>query len=173
MPTRRIRAGDGASILLGRRLADEIERKLATGGVYEPIRGFANKLAEHVARIAGVLTIVDDADASSIGADTLGRAAAVADFYASEALRLFEAGHVAPVVREAEKLLGWLWTWPEPNIGLVAIYQKGPNSIRDSAAAKRAVAILESHNWLVRLEGSGHCVAGKPVREAWRIVKEG
>ncbi len=155
------------------RLADEIERKLATCGAYEPIRGFANKLAEHVARIAGVLTIIDDIDARTIGADALGRAAAIGDYYASEALRLFEAGHVAREVREAEKLLDWLMTsWAEPKIGLVAIYQKGPNSIRDAAAAKRAVGVLESHDWLTRLEGGGHRVAGRPVKEAWRVNRE-
>jgi hypothetical protein len=162
---------DAAASAAWGRLADEIERKIGGGGAYEPIRGFANKLAEHVARISGVLTIIGDADAATIGVDALGRAAAIADFYAGEALRLFEAGHVAPELREAEKLLNWLRTWPEPNIGLVAIYQKGPNSIRDAAAAKRAVAVLEGHNWLTRLEGTGHRVAGKPVKEVWRIVR--
>jgi hypothetical protein len=165
---------DAVASVAWRRLADEIERKLAGGGTYEPIRGLGNKLAEHVARLAGVLTIIDNADVRSIGADALGRAAMIGDYYASEALRLFEAGQVAPEVRAAEKLLDWLMSsWGEPNIGLVAIYQKGPNSIRDAGAAKRAVGILESHNWLTRLEGNGHQVGGKPVKEAWRINREG
>lgn len=152
------------------RLADEIERKLAPGGEYEPIRGFANKLAEHVARIAGVLTLVDNAEASAIDTPTLGRAAQIGDFYASEALRLFEAGAVSPEIQQAEKLLEWLQSaWTEPTVALVPIYQRGPNFIREKATAKRAVTILEQHGWLVPVEGSGLIVGGKPVREAWRI----
>lgn len=153
------------------RLADTIERKLGPGGEYEPVRGFGNKLAEHVARIAGVLALADDPDAAEIGADALARAATLGDYFAGEALRLFEAGAVTPEIAQAEKLLAWLETWPEPAIGLVAIYQRGPNSIREKEAAQRAVKQLEAHGWLRRLEGSGHKVDGKPVREAWTIVR--
>ena len=151
------------------RLADEIEKKLGAGGEYEPIRGFANKLAEHAARIAGVLALVDNPDAREIDAEPLGRAAAIVDFYASEALRLFEAGGVSAEILQAEKLLQWLETWPEASIALVPIYQKGPRSIRDKQTAKKVVKVLEDHGWLTKLEGGGHHVAGRTVREAWRI----
>jgi Protein of unknown function (DUF3987) len=154
-------------------LADEIEAKLGPGGAYDPIRGFANKLGEHIARIAGVLALADNPDAQSIDAETLGRAAVLGDFFASEALRLFEAGAVSPEIAQAEKLLAWLQAWPEDKIGLVAIYQFGPNSIRDREAARRAVSVLESHGWLRRLEGTGHRVSGHAVREAWAIVRKG
>lgn len=170
---RRLPFDAGAAAAWGR-LADEIERKLAPGGDFEPIRGLANKLAEHAARIGGVLSLADNPDASVIDAKTLGRAAQIADFYASEALRLFEAGAVSPEIQQAEKLLEWLQTgWAEPTIALAPIYQLGPNSIREAAPAKRAIAILEQHGWLTRLEGSGHRVAGNRVRDAWRIYGRG
>jgi hypothetical protein len=154
--------------------ADYVEKMLGPGAPLEPVRGFANKLPEHVARIAGVLTLIDDPRANSIGLDALERAITIADFYTTEALRLFEAGSCSPELRQAEKLLEWLRTsWREPLIGLKIIYQFGPNSIRDKASAVKAVAILEDHGWLRRVSEPHPVVAEKPVREAWRIVREG
>jgi hypothetical protein len=116
--------------------------------------------------------MVDDVNARAITRETLAKAIGVADFYTSEALRLFEAGLCSPELRQAEKLRLWLEdSWREPLIGLSAIYRLGPNSIRDTKAAKATVGILEDHGWLVR-ETNPAMVDGKPVREAWRIVRE-
>ncbi len=154
------------------KLTDEIETKLGDGGAYEAIKGLGNKLAELVARIAGILTLVENPDAAQVNSDALGRAATLGDFYATEALRLFENGSTSPEIAQAEKLLSWLQLWPEDKIGLVAIYQSGPNSIRDKSSASKIVKILEEHGWLRKLDGSDHTVAGKGVREAWHIVRE-
>ncbi|HEY8161978.1 MAG TPA: DUF3987 domain-containing protein [Methylocystis sp.] len=152
--------------------ADRVEKLLAPGGRLEPIRGFANKLPEHAARIAGVLHYVNDQRCGSISRITLRRAIKIAVFFANEALRLGQAGSCSPELREAEKLLAWLKTWKEPLIGLRSIYRLGPNSIRDAKTAKAAVAILEDHGWLQRHDGLDPVVDGQPVREAWRIVSE-
>jgi hypothetical protein len=153
--------------------ADYVEGQLAPGGPLEPIRGFANKLPEHVARIAGLLAYVDDPACASIDRNTLDQAIAIADFFTTEALRLFAAGPCSPELREAEKLLEWLQTtWKEPLIGLRTIYQFGPNSIRDKAAAKAAVGVLEDHGWLRKNTEPGPLVDGKPVRQAWRVARE-
>lgn len=154
------------------KLADEIEIKLGHGAAYEAIKGLGNKLAEHVARIAGILTLVENPYASLISCDALGRAAMLGDFYASEALRLFENGSTSPEILQAEKLHNWLQSWPEDKIGLVAIYQHGPNSIRDKSTATKAVSILEDHGWLIKLDKGNHAVAGKCVRDAWFIYRE-
>lgn len=154
-----------------REYADEVEGRLGPGKEFEPIRGFANKLPEHAARIAAVLTLVEDLHALAIDTETLERAIAIAEFFASEALRLFEASACPPEIRQAEKLLKWLHeVWHEDLIGLSVIYQLGPASIRDADTAKKAVALLESHGWLVKESGSAR-VSGKSVRHAWRIVK--
>jgi hypothetical protein len=154
--------------------ADYVEKLLGAGGKLEPVRGFANKLPEHAARIAAVLTMIDDPRATAIGADALERAITIADYYTTEALRLFEAGSCSPELRQAEKLLDWIKTsWTEPLVSLAAIYQLGPNSIRDKAAAAKAVSILEDHGWLRRHDKPQPVVRGKVVREAWSIVKEG
>ena len=151
-------------------LCDAIEAKLGVGRAYEPIRGFANKLAEHIARLAGVITIVENANAGVINTDFLERATILGDFYASEALRLFDATNVTAEIQQAEKLLTWLQeSWDEPMISLVDIYQTGPNSIRVASTAKKAVAILEQHGWLKKAEGKSHFVNGRNVRDAWEI----
>lgn len=153
-------------------LADEIERNLAPDGEFAAIRGFANKLAEHIARLAAVLSHIENPEAQQINSETLGRAALLGNFYAGEALRLFEAGYISPELQQAEKLLSWLsLSWPEDKIGLVPIYQRGPNSIRDKTAALKAVTILQDHGWLKKLDGS-HIVAGQTVRDAWIIIRK-
>ncbi len=153
--------------------ADHVEGLLGPGKALEPVRGFANKLPEHAARIAGVLTLVDDPNALTISREALDRAVKIADFYTTEALRLFQARSCSPELRQAEKLLEWLKnSWREPLIGLRAIYRLGPNSIRDADAAKKAVAVLEAHGWLVKTAGPAK-VEGLPVREAWFIRREG
>ncbi len=151
--------------------SDEIEQRLGAGKALEPIRGFANKLPEHAARVAGVLTLVEDLDAAAISCRALEQAIKILDFFTTEALRLFEAASCPPDLRHAEKLLEWLKGWPEPLVGLSVIYRLGPNSIREAETAKKAVKLLEEHGWLLREPGR-QIVSGSPVREAWRIVRQ-
>lgn len=169
---RRLPFDNRAAALWGK-LADEIERKLALGGDFEPIRGFASKLAEHMARIAGVLALASNSDAGEIDAETLGRAAMIGDFFASEALRLFEAGAVSPEIIAAEKALAWLQGRDDRVFSLAELYQFGPNCIREAATARKAISTLEAHGWAVKLQGSRHIVEGRAVREAWQLNETG
>lgn len=156
-----------------RDFADHVERLLAPGQPFEPVRGFANKLPEHAARIAAVLTLVDDLYAHAISRETFERAVVLAEYYAHEALRLFGTGCASPELQRAEALRKWLLTrWDEPLIGLAAIYQKGPTTLRDAKTAKEATKVLVDHGWLIPVIGRA-TVEGKTVREAWKIVKEG
>jgi hypothetical protein len=167
---RRLQLDNGAGSMW-RDYADAVEHRLAKGGVFEQIPGFANKLPEHAARIAGVLTLVDHVAAPSINVEALQRAITVAEYFASEALRLFDARMASPAIRLAETLLTWLQTkWSEPFIGLKMIYQFGPNLIRDAEAARRAVAILQEHGWLEPAP-KGTKVADAVVKEAWRVIR--
>lgn len=50
------------------------------------------------------------------------------------------------------------------------IYQRSLNAIGDQATARRLVAILEGHGWLVRMP-EGALIAGQRRREAWRVVR--
>jgi hypothetical protein len=150
--------------------ADNIERQIGPDGALAPARGLANKLPEHAARLAAVLALVSDVEAVEISPEDMAAGIALAQHYAAEALRLFEANRISPELLLAQKLLGWLFgSWNKNLISLPDIYQHGPNAIRDKATATKLVKILEDHGWLRRIEG-GAMVAGCHRRDAWRIV---
>lgn len=102
--------------------ADECERDLAAGERLEPVRAFANKLAENALRIAAVLELVDNPDAKEISVDAFDRAVTIARYYAGEALRLFEQGTSSIEINRAEKVLRWLHEgWGQSTVGLIHV----------------------------------------------------
>jgi hypothetical protein len=151
---------------------DYVEERLGAGGELEPVRGLANKLPEHAARIATVIALVSNIEAAEVSAVEMDAGIALAEHFVSEALRLFGVSRVNRDVLLAQRLLTWLLNkWAEPNISLPDIYQRGLNAIGDQATARRLVNILEEHKCLVRLS-EGATIAGVPRREVWRIVRE-
>jgi hypothetical protein len=151
---------------------DHVEKRLVAGGELEPVRGLANKLPEHAARIAAVLTLVRDIEAGEVCLAEVEAGIELAEHYATEALRLFGASRVNADVSMAQRLLTWLLSqWREPNISLPDVYQRGLNAIGDQATARRLVTVLEEHGWLVKIP-EGATVAGQRRRDAWRIVRE-
>ena len=113
-----------------RTFADHVEGKIGPGGALEPIIGFANKSPEHAARLAAVLTLVEDPAATEIAQECMARGIVLAQHYMSEALRLFQGAKVDRDLRLAIQLLDWLVSWGDPNVSLPDIYQFGPNAIR-------------------------------------------
>ena len=162
---------DNSAIAVWTNYADAVESRLGKDGKFESILAFANKLSEHAARIAGVLTLIEEPSALAINSEAFGRATIIAEYFAGEALRLFDARMASPGIRLADALLTWLHNkWPEPFIGLKVIYQRGPNLIREAEVARKAVAILEEHGWLER-KPKGTKVADAVVKEAWRVIR--
>jgi hypothetical protein len=149
---------------------NHIEKQVGTGGELEAIRGLANKLPEHAARIAAVLTMVSDIEAAEVTAAKMEAGIQLAQHYACEALRLFGASRVSAQIREAQMLLRWIASWEQSIISLPDIYQLGPNCFREKASAARAVQVLEDHGYLAR-EGQGAVIHGKYRRDVWRIVR--
>ena len=148
---------------------DYVEHDLAPGGVLEPVRGFANKLPEHAARLAGVLAIVADPGCREIASAHIDAGIELAQHYAVEALRLFDTGSVRPEILRAEQLLSWLGTWPHEVIALPDVYQLGPNPFRDSRTALDSINLLEDHGSLERVDGGAE-VNGTWRRDVWRIL---
>jgi hypothetical protein len=149
-----------------------IEKAIAQDGPLQPVRGLANKLAEHAARLAAVLSVVRDLDTAAITAHEMRAGICLAEHYGAEALRLFGGGRINAELLLAQRLLDWLLhLWTEPAISLPDIYQRSLNAIRDQATARKLVAILENHGWLVPIP-AGATVAGQKRHEAWRIVRE-
>lgn len=87
---------------------DECERKQAKGGPLEGVQPWASKAAEHAARIAGILTVVEDENAASVSEATMAGAIEVTSFYLSEHLRLSGASRDQHRHRQLAALLSWL-----------------------------------------------------------------
>ena len=150
---------------------DHIERRIGGGGELEPVRGLANKLPEHAARLAATLTLVRDNDAGEIVSGEMESGILLAQHYAAEALRLFSAGCVPLELRLAMQLLQWLRSWGNNPVSLVDIYQRGPNPFRVKATAERSIKVLESHGHVVRIDGGAE-IAGNWRRDVWRLIPE-
>jgi hypothetical protein len=146
---------------------DHIEAQLAEGAPLEGVRGFGNKAAEHAARLAGVLTLVEKVTATAIDKAHMEAGIALVEFYLTETVRLFAAGGLDPDVLLAEKLLAW--ASGKSLIALAQVYQSGPNPLRDAKTARRIVTLLEDHGWLTRVLG-GTTVDGAFRRDVWRVV---
>ena len=151
--------------------SNSVELKLAPQGRFEPISGFAAKMAEHAGRIAAVLAWWEDQDAHDIDAETMRNAIQIVDWFGKEALRLHNSGRISQETMDAEKLRQWFFKkWLKPNISIPDICHDGPNSLRVASHAKKLVKVLVDHGWLVPIPG-GAVVNGVRRREAWTIQR--
>lgn len=151
--------------------ADHVERQLGEGGALASIRPLANKLAEHAARIAAVLTLVQDLGAAEIAAEAMEAGIELAQHHAAEALRLDAAGQVPEKQRTALRLLDWIKTaWGDDLVSLPDITRLGPNAIRSRDTAKATVATLVEAGWLMPVPGGAE-VRGERRREVWRLAR--
>jgi hypothetical protein len=127
---------------------DHIEKQLGPRASLAPIKAFAAKAAEHAARIAGVLTIVEEIYAKEIGFEAMRGALTLMDWYINEALRIEQGGIIDPKLHRAAALLEWLQAQPAENVTFRDILQLGPNQLRTKGVADEALAILAAHGWI-------------------------
>jgi hypothetical protein len=152
---------------------DKVERSQSYGGDMASLTGTASKSAEQAARLAGVLTLWRDLEAQEVAAADMADAIDLARFYLLEASRLAEVANVSAEIDRAEQLRRWLLErWPEPEVLVRDVVNKGPNALRDSPKARAALMQLEAHGWLVRLD-AGTVVRGSSRKEVWRVVRTG
>jgi hypothetical protein len=151
-------------------LHDWTETRIRPGGEYDGIRGLANKLPEHAARLAAVLTMAADCDAGEIEAATMESGARLAMHYAAEALRLFQGSAGDPDLQMAQRTLTWLRS-RGPLFSLPDLYRLGPPAIRDKAYATKIVGVLEDHGYVERLPGGAE-IDSRWRREVWRLVSD-
>jgi hypothetical protein len=67
------------------------------GGPFEVIHSLASKLAEHAARIAGIIALVENPDAMEISEDVMGRAIEIAEFYLAEGVRILNSARLGRI----------------------------------------------------------------------------
>lgn len=152
--------------------ADHIEAAQASGGEYATITGAASKAAEQAARIAGVMTAWAALDTPEVVPQAMADAITLTQYYISEARRLADAANVSAEIERAETLRKWLLEgWAHPEVLPGDVVQRAPiRALRESPAARAALALLEKHGWLVRLP-DGAEVRGRARKEAFQIVR--
>jgi hypothetical protein len=151
---------------------DEVERRMGPGCDLEPISGFAAKLPEHAARIAGVLTKFHDPGALLINDQTLSNGITISLHYAATALRLHGASRISSDLQDAQILLDWARARSDNGlISLPDVVQTGPNRIRETATARRLIQILVQHRHL-QVAGPRN-VHGKHRRDVWQLAATG
>ena len=128
---------------------NHIEEQSGEGNALAPIGDFAAKAAEHAARIAGAITIVEDLHAKEIGLAAMKGAVKLAEWHVGEALRLKAVGRTDPKLFRAAKLLEWLQSQPNGEAGISKILTGGPNAMRTKDAADEALKILAEHGWTI------------------------
>lgn len=92
----------------------------------------------------------------------------LAEFYAAEALRLFNAGRISPDLGDAKRLLDWLQRQEFELITARYIVQKGPNGFRDTRTVKRLMMVLAEHGWVRPVENI--VVGDSSCRQAWLVI---
>jgi hypothetical protein len=143
---------------------DETEKAMAPDGALEALRDVAGKAAENAARVAGVLSIVADPDASIIDADAMVAACELMTWYLAEGLRLTGLHRLSAELRNAMRLLEWLQSKRKREITRTEIMQFGPAPLRTKAAADAAFAVLEEHGYVTR--------HGEVRRSRWTVEGE-
>jgi hypothetical protein len=130
---------------------DHIESQCGRGQQLSGIQDFAAKAAEHAARIAGVLTIVEDRHAGEISPSAMEGALTLTDWYVAEAVRLHGAARTDPRLLRSQQLLAWMQSQGSEEIDFREVLRLGPGPVRTKAIADEALAILMDHGWVRQL----------------------
>lgn len=137
-------------------------------GDFASVRAWASKAASQVARIAGVLTVVEEPGASVIRVGTVERAARLAMYHLREAARVVGTASVPAKVQHAEALLTWC-----RETGRTMLYSReaqrcGPNAIRTNEAFTAAMEVLEAAGWAEFVDGGAE-VDGRQRARVWHV----
>lgn len=87
---------------------NRIESMLAHGGAYEDFRDIASKTADNAARLAAIFQIMDDFSSKDVGADYMRAGVVIAEWYLTEARRLWGEISTSEELSAAAKLDTWL-----------------------------------------------------------------
>lgn len=152
-----------------RTLHDAIEAGMAPAGRYATVKAWASKTPEQCLRVAGVLTLIERADADVIDAPTIERAAELALWHLGEAVRLAGTAELSAEVRDAEALLSWCHATGRTLLHSGDALRNGPARIRERSRFGEAMRELERAGWAQLVPG-GADLDGAHRRNVWRIV---
>jgi putative DNA primase/helicase len=112
---------------------NEAERQQATGQALAAVRPWASKAAEHAARLAGIVALMDDPETLVVNEAAMQGGIELANFYLGEHVRLMGHSTERNELRRLAKLLDWLreqgrWV-PQRDV-----LQRSPRELRDLKA---------------------------------------
>lgn len=136
---------------------ESVESELGLTGRYKPCYSFAKKIAEHAARIAGILEIFQDLHALDISEETMRKAVAIAQWYLNEALRINGIAFVDQELELAQGVLEFLQKRNLKQFNAREIMRNGPNAVRTKKMAERMIQILFDNE----------CVEPLPEKKNW------
>ncbi|MGR0480770.1 MAG: YfjI family protein [Candidatus Electronema sp. V4] len=155
---------------------NQVEAETGPKQTLEPVRGLANKAAEHAARIAGTVQLFENLAAVAVEEWAMQCGIKAAAWYLNEALRICGASNPAAHLLDAEKVLRWIHENGLKRVILPDMYQYSP--VRSAGAARKAVETLKNHNHLLEPVAAGGrkpaaaCRNGKNSREWWEVHPE-
>ncbi len=132
---------------------DDIERQLKSDGDYFAIKGTANKIVEHTARIAGVITVVQHGanagnDGVMIDETIMTNAITLASWYLDEWLRIYSVAAIPETIQLAELLQQWVLSDRNPHAPYFYgrhVLRLGHNRLRTKTSLEAATLTLEEH----------------------------
>jgi putative DNA primase/helicase len=132
---------------------DDIERQLKPDGEYFVIKGTANKIVEHAARIAGVITIIEHGanaanDGIMIDETIMTKAITLAKWYLNEWRRIYSVAAIPETIQLAELLQQWVLSDKnvnKPYFHARQVLRLGHNRLRAKSALDAAILTLEEH----------------------------
>jgi hypothetical protein len=166
-PRRRLRMTVRAGQLF-RDFANEMERGMRPNGDLKRVAGFANKAAEHAARIAGCFAAFNGHD--EIDELTMADAIEVIRFYLNEQLRLSGLPAPSDAETDARDLLIWLRTkWGERYFS-PSDAVRGPARMRAYDPRKAAIDHLLETRAIARV--GEKVIKGKKRREVYMVLSD-
>lgn len=150
-------------------LADGIEAQMTMRFV--DVKAWAGKAASQALRIAGVLTLVDDAHAQTIEREAIERASALVNYHLHEAARIVGTASVPERIKDADALIAWCRQTERDYLYSADVLRRGPSAVRTRDAFLAAMALLDSAGWVERAP-SGVVLDGKPRGRVWRLRSE-
>lgn len=137
------------------RFFNDVEAGLARTGEFGGMPDIGSKIAENAARMAGVFHVLVHGPDGEIDERLMKAGISVVTWHLNEARRIIDTSHQPEEVADAEDLLGWLLTRPEP-IEPRTILQFGPPRLREKKRRDAALKILIDKNWVIE--------SGRPTR---------
>jgi len=148
---------------------NRVEVELREGGYLAGIRDSASKIAENLARLAGIFHMVEGR-AGEIQADTIRQAEQVCIYYLEEFKKLFGADVVPQEYLDANLLETWVRDFCNRHHGVPIIKRNeiahlGPNQLRQNKTRRDAALFVLGEKNMIRLvkEGGTAYVVLNPI----------